>query len=46
MTRTRNRRRRSNRPMKAARNYWFRYTRQVSAYEAMMQVITHRALYR
>lgn len=36
MTRTRNRRRRSNRPMHAARNYWFWYTSSIRAYEAMM----------
>jgi hypothetical protein len=46
MTRTRNRRRRANRPMKQARNYWFWYTGQVLAYETMMRAFAHRALYR
>jgi len=36
MTRTRNRRRRSTRPMKSARNYWFYYTACVLHYEHMM----------
>lgn len=36
MISTRNRRRRSIRPMKAARNYWFYYTACIRHYEHMM----------
>jgi len=36
MKRTQSRRRRSKRPMHAARNYWFWYTSSIWHYEAMM----------